>query len=246
MRDVIVIGVMIAVILILGRVIFGSPLVSRIRESFASGSAPHTINSSTECPAAAQLYMYNGAAFCCSGAVNTSASSALSTCKPYSGRDTSTTFCTLGPAQNGVSNCLELRSGLMQAEGESVCPSSRTYVRGSTGSDTENGRCCADPGNAALTECVGKNYCDVSTDKNEFKDPLACQVLKAQENAGPCPKKFGPFTAAGQGGMSDITLFGCTDNGQNCYADSTLKRLKELGYDVSGLVACSSLSKTAS
>jgi len=233
---------MIAAVLILVRVIFGSPLVTRVRESFASGSGSKTINSSTECPAGAQFYMYNGSPYCCSGNVDTSASRTADTCKLPSGRNTTTTFCTLGPSKDGVSNCLELRSGLMQAEGSAVCPSAHTFVKGPSGSDTQNGRCCADPGNAALTECNGKVFCDVSTDKNEFKDPRACQFQKAQQDAGACPTKFGPFTAAGQGAMSSLTLFGCTDNGQNCYADSTLKRLKELGYDVSGLTSCSKLS----
>jgi len=122
----------------------------------------------------------------------------------------------------------------MQAEGETICPkASPTFVQSSAA-----GRCCADPGNPALTECVGNKYCDVATDPNVFKTPGSCQFQKAQEDAPACPTNYGPFTAAGQGAMASLTLFGCTDNGQNCYADSTIKRLKELGYDVSGLTSC--------
>lgn len=240
-RDILVIGLMIVVLLILGRVIFGSPLVTRVRESFASGP----INSMTECPAGAQLYMYEGTPYCCSGMIDATSDRTVGTCKAYSGRDTQPlTFCTLGPSKGDVKNCMELRSGLMQAEGVGVCPKATpTFVKGAAGSATQNGRCCADPGNPALTECVGSTYCDVSTDSNEFKDPVSCQFKRAQEEMGACPNHYGPFTATGQGAMSNITLFGCTDNGQNCYADSTLKRLKELGYDVSGLVSCTAIAK---
>ena len=77
MNDIIVIGLMVAVVLILIRVIVGSPLIKRVRETFASGSASGSsklINSSTECPAGSQLYMYEGRVFCCSGTINTDAS----------------------------------------------------------------------------------------------------------------------------------------------------------------------------
>ena len=241
MRDILIIGLMIGVVIILIRVIFGSPLITRVRESFASGPSSNLINSSTECPPGSQLYMYEGRVFCCSGTINTDASRPADTCSSlYTGRDKTLTFCTLGPSTQGIKNCLELRSGLMQAEGEKYCNMVEpTFVKGPPGSDTANGRCCADPGNPGLTECSGKIYCDVSTDSNLFLDPKSCQFLKAQQDAPDCPKNYGPFTAAGQGPMANLTLFGCTDNGQNCYADSTLKRLKELGYDVTGLTSCS-------
>lgn len=230
---------MIASVLILGRVIWGTPLITRVRESFASGGKS-PINSSTNCPMGSAFYMHKGASFCCSGNVNTGADRLEDTCKAYSSRDTHPlTFCTLGPSKGGVKNCMELRSGLMQAEGAAVCPSNHTFVKEASG----QARCCDDPGNPELTECASNNYCNVSTDKNEFADAKSCQFQKAQEDAPACPKSYGPFTAAGQGAMSSITLFGCTDNGQNCYADSTIKRLKELGYDVSSLISCTSLTK---
>ena len=237
MRDILIGGLMIAVVIILIRVIFGTPLVKRVRESFAD--APKMINSQTECPPGATMYMFNGSSYCCSGAINGDAVSVKDSCRPYSSRDGNTTFCTLGPSTSTAKNCLELRSGLMQAEGEAVCPSTMpTFVKESGDSA---GRCCADPGNPALTACVGTKFCDVGTDPNMFKDSTSCQFLKAQGDTA-CPKGFGTFTAPGQGAMSDITLFGCTDNGTNCYADSTLKRLKELGYDTTGLVSCSNKS----
>ena len=243
-RDFIVVGLMVAVLLVLGRIIFGSPLVTRVRESFASGP-PRTVNTMTECPTGSQMYMYNGSSFCCSGSVDPNADRLADTCKPFLNRKSgSLTFCTLGPSKGDVKDCLELRSGLMEAEGESVCTTKLpTFVKGPAGSDTEQGRCCGDPGNAALTECNGSDFCDVSTESNVFKAPGSCQFLRAQEDVGACPTKFGPFTGKGQGSLADLTLFGCTDNGQNCYADSTLKRLKELGYDVSSLVSCTTFAK---
>jgi hypothetical protein len=251
-RDFIVVGLMLAVLFVLGRIIFGSPLVTRVRESFASGSGsgsgsgpPRTVNTMTECPTGSQMYMYNGAAFCCSGSVDPNADRLADTCKATASRR-SLTFCTLGPSKGDVKNCLELRSGLMEAEGESVCTTKLpTFVKGAEGSATQQGRCCGGPGNAALTECKdqGADFCDVSTETNVFKAPGSCQFQRAQEDVGACPTKFGPFTGKGQGSLADLTLFGCTDNGQNCYADSTLKRLKELGYDVSSLVSCTTFAK---
>jgi hypothetical protein len=236
-REILVIGAMIAAVIILFRVILGTPLVQRVRESFASSSP--TLNSQTECPAGSQMYMYGGIAYCCSSKINPDASTVTESCRPTTDRDTTVTFCTLGPSRGGVPNCLQLRSGLMQAEGEKYCPATiPTFVKGPSGE-----RCCADSGNIALTECASTNsrFCNVSADTNIFKDPTSCQFLKAQQDTEACPSGYGPFTATGnEGTMAGITLFGCTDRGTNCYAESTLKRLKELGYDVTGLPSCRS------
>ena len=225
MRDVLILGSMIAVVIILIRIIM-TPFV--MYEPFAT----RPINTTISCPANTKLYMYGGAPYCCSGVVNASASRLADTCKPTSRRDEKLTFCTLGPGDK-VKNCLSLRSELLAAEGAAICPREMpTYVKG------DSGRCCADSGNPDMTECTGKAFCDPTEDPNYFKAPDSCQFRKAKEGVQ-CPTGFGLFTARGQGPMSDITLMGCTDNGLNCYPDSTLKRLKELGYNVAGLPSCS-------
>jgi hypothetical protein len=245
MRDVLILGVIIAVAIILCRIIFSSPLATSIRETFLVQSHAPT---STECPAGAQMYMYDGAAHCCSGIINTEADSVSASCRIPGGRDATLTFCTLGPriprtesagpASAEVPNCLSLRSGLMAAKGSTLCPSDApNYVEAAA----DQGKCCTSPGNSALTDCVDPaGSCAVTVNEpNLFKDATSCQFRRAVQDDGACPKAFGPFTAAGQGAMSALTLYGCTDNGTNCYAESTLQRLKELGYDVTGLTSCS-------
>jgi len=226
MRDVLILGSMLAVVIILVRIII-TPFV--IHEPFEN----RPINTTIACPANTKLYMYGGAPYCCSGTVHASASRLADTCKPTGRRDETLTFCTLGPGDAKVKNCLSLRSGLLAAEGANICPSAMpTYVKG------DHGRCCADSGNPEMTECTGKTYCDPTEDPNYFRKPDSCQFQRAKEGVQ-CPTGFGLFMAKGQGQMSDITLMGCTDNGRNCYPNSTLKRLKELGYNVEGLPSCS-------
>ena len=233
LREVLIFGSIIAVVILLIRTIITTPFAMNIRESFEDKKP---LNSTSTCPANTDLYMYGGTAYCCSGKVNTKGSLLKDTCKPTQRRDESFIFCTLGPGTDAVKNCLSLRSGILSAEGAELCPSAMpTYVKSTNGA----GRCCADPGNPGLTECTSTNYCDPAADSNYFKNTASCQFRKAKESVH-CPTGFGVFTAAGPpGAMSDITLMGCTDGGKNCYPDSTLKRLKELGYDVSGLPSCS-------
>jgi len=237
--DVLVMGLVVAAVVILIRIILGTPLVKRvaadIAESFVSGGLTNTM---TECPGSATMYMHDGAAYCCSGKIM-SADSAKDTCRPLPNRDSTLTFCTLGPAKVDVPNCLELRAGLMQAEGEKVCPPSLpNFVRGPKGSATEAGRCCYGPANETYDDCTGGEHCNVG-DANIFKDPTSCGFLKAQHD-DVCPSGFGRLQAKGQGPLADLTLHGCTNSSQNCYSVATLKRLVELGYDVNGLPSCSS------
>ena len=232
LREVLIFGTIIAVVILLIRIIITTPFAANIREQFEDKKP---LNTTASCPANTQLYMYGGSAYCCSGSVNTKGSRLVDTCKPTQRRDESFVFCTLGPGNASVKNCMTLRSGLLAAEGAELCPRNMpTYVKNASGA----GRCCADPGNPALTECVGATYCDPTSDPNYFKDTTSCQFRKAKESVQ-CPTGFGVFTATGQGPMANITLMGCTDNGQNCYPESTIKRLKELGYNVEGLSSCS-------
>jgi hypothetical protein len=228
MRDILILGTIVAVVILLIRIVLTTPFAMSYREAFVDSARP--INSTVTCPANTQLYMYGGAPYCCSGTVNASAARLVDTCKPTGRRDDTLTFCTLGP-QSSVKNCLSLRSGLLAAKGADICPKGLpTYV--------SSDRCCADAGNHEMNACTSANYCDATSDPNYFKQAGSCQFRKAQEEIQ-CPTGFGVFTAPGQGPMSNITLMGCTDNGRNCYPDSTLKRLKELGYDVTGLPNCS-------
>jgi hypothetical protein len=246
MRDVIVWGLLLAATFILVRIMMGTPLIGRIRESFANGGG-HMVNANTECPKGTQMYMYNGAAFCCSGQVNPDALSPKGTCSlPLpSPMGPAPIFCTLGPTQDGVVNCLELRSALFEAEGPKICPTGMpNYVKGFPTSATENGRCCKGPGNQDLTDCANPNdpMCDVTTNPNYFEVQNSCQFQRLPQEVGACPTGYGQTTVQGSGALAGMTLLGCSDNGQICYSQGILSRLQEMGYDTSSLPICSSSS----
>jgi hypothetical protein len=242
MRHVLIAGLFIAVILILIRTIMGTPLIRRVGEEFANGGKNMT-NTATECPAGTTMYMYEGAAYCCSGTVNPDATTVQKSCtaaNSWQRGSTPLTFCTLGPAVTGIKNCLELRAGLMQAEGQRLCPPSKpNYVKG--GANTADGRCCSSTANDTYTDCTNLStgaYCDFTKDQNELKDPQSCQFLRSKESAASCPSKYKPFTTEGHDTLSGLTLYGCTDMGTNCYSTALLTRLKELGYKTDGLTPC--------
>jgi hypothetical protein len=241
MRDILILGVAIAVVIILVRTILNTPFVQQIRENFANGGG-NMINTLAECPPGTQMFMYDGSAYCCSGKINGEADTLKGTCKPSWQRDAPPlTFCTLGPSREGVPNCLESRAGILQAIGQKSCPASMpNFVMGAPGSVTGSGRCCAGPGNSALTECqdTASGFCSMSTDSNEFKNATSCQFLKLKESAGSCPPNFTPLTTQGAGALTGLTLFGCTDMGKNCYSQAVLQRLQELKYDITGLTPC--------
>ena len=71
MRDILIIGLIIAVVVILIRVAMGTPMIKRVMESF-SGSMDST---TPECPLGSTFYKYGDAVFCCSGKIKTDASS---------------------------------------------------------------------------------------------------------------------------------------------------------------------------
>ena len=239
-RDILIGGVVIAIVIILGRLIVGSPLINRVRESFANPPPPALINKSTECPKGSTMYMYSdGRAYCCSGTVDATANSAQRSCRPSQGRDAQTTFCTLGSSTAAAPNCLTLRSGLMQAEAETLCPSAMpTFVQ----SEGSTGQCCSAPGGTSdLMACAaGASSCTVAAngvDADPFKNPGSCQFLKAQEDDGRCPATFTPIVVPRGDGT---TLYGCTNSATNCYLPATLDRLRGYGHDVAGLVPCNS------
>ena len=238
-RDILIGGVVIAVLIILGRLILGSPLITRVRESFANAPPPALVNKNTECPKGAALYMFSdGRAYCCSGTINASADTAAKSCRPIQGRDAKTIFCTLGASTRESPNCLTLRSGLMQAEAATLCPSDKpTFVR-----NEGAGQCCSAPGgNAELTQCAaGTQTCNVANkgvDANPFMNPGSCQFLKAQQDDGSCPSSFTPIVVPRGDGT---TIYGCTNSATNCYLPATLTRLNRWGVDTTGLTACAS------
>ena len=113
LRDVLIIGTIVAVVIILLRLILGSPIIQRIRETFVSGS--HTTNKYTECPPDSKMYMFQGKAFCCSGNIDYQADSAAGSCKTVltgSMPAANNVFCTLGPTtSDGIVNCIETKAG---------------------------------------------------------------------------------------------------------------------------------------
>ena len=222
MRDVLVIGFMIAAVIILIRIIIGSPLISRIRESFANAEEPDGMG--TECPPGMTFVMHDGRAFCHTGDF-------ASFSRAVAKGDKSVSYCALGPGSKGVESCGSLLADYMKKAGEAVCPKDKpTYVKGPAGE-----RCCAGPTNPTRTECTGNDFCPVSADKNEFADEKSCQFQKAQQSAI-CPSGYNSFVSQGK---SNMKLLGCTNGAANCYAKSTLQRLTELGYDTTGLPSCS-------
>lgn len=239
MRDFLVIGLVIAVLIILGRVIWQSPFLWGVRESFANGSTTHMLNSSTECPPGSRMYMYGGKAYCCSGIINVDADTVQQTCRawtPTPGAPSGLQFCSLGPSTDGVVNCLETLGGKMQADGEVYCPPSMpNYVKG----PGAKGRCCSSPADAQFQECqdATKPYCDVTTDANLFKEPDSCQFQKLS-SAIECPTNYSMISVPGQTTFQGMTLIGCSDSGKICYTADILSKLKKLGYDTSSLTVC--------
>jgi hypothetical protein len=244
MRDFIVIGLAIAVLFILVRVIWRSPLVTGVREHFAdaASSAVHMMNSSTECPQGSKMYMYEGKAYCCSGVVNVDADTAQQSCRawtPTPGAPTGLTFCSLGPTAGGIKNCLETRGGEMQAKGELYCPVNMpNYVTGPPLPGVA-GRCCVSPADAQFQECqdTTQAHCDVTTAENIFTQPNSCQFQRLSSTIT-CPTNFSPATIPGQNTFQGISLLGCSDGGTICYTSDILAKLKKLGYDTSSLTQC--------
>lgn len=233
----------IAVVLILLKIIWGSPLVTRVKEGFASSQSSRVlINATTQCPANSTMFMYDGQAYCCSTTINPDADTLQQTCRaptvPTAGAPPPI-FCALGPSRDGVRNCLELRSGLLQAKGQTLCPSTMpTFVQGSKESQ---GRCCSSAANPHMTECddLTKPYCDITDATNIFTQTDSCQFLKAQQETT-CPSGYGITTVAGQGPLAGMSLIGCSNNSTVCYPASTLTQLQSYGVDTSALPACDS------
>ena len=191
MRDILIIGLIIAVVVILIRVAMGTPMIKRVMESFTGGAAPASI---TECPANSKFYMYDGTAFCCSGRINKEANSQKESCMPLRSSRTDLTFCTLGADQPDIPNCMNTKEKKFKERAALVCPpSSPNYVEGPAYSDSEHGKCCVGPTNAERTACMSdEGSCLVAApDANILKTPtVSCQLKKLIQTDGACPSTY--------------------------------------------------------
>ncbi len=244
MREVIIGGLIVAAVIILVRVIIGTPTARRVMESFQNGggTGPALLNTATECPSGAQMYMYEGMAYCCNGQVNPDADTLKQSCRPQLyPPGFQLTFCSLGPPRkSGVKNCLELRSGLMAAEGASFCPESKpNYTQGGA-----NGRCCAGPANSNFTDCADSQpHCDrLPAGQDPLTDPTSCDFQQlAEADAAICPTGYHQVITAGQGAFAGLNIYGCTNMTQTCYSADMIGRLKKAGKDTSNLQPCSAV-----
>lgn len=242
-QTIIVLGLAIAVLLILARVIWGSPLVSRVRETFANQHAMKPINTMTECPPGSTMYMYEGVAYCCGGQISIDADSVTDTCRPVTSAPGAPApmFCTLGGAKgDGIPNCVETRAGLIQAIGEEVCPVSMpNLVMPLIG----NKKCCAGAPNAGNTACENpaERSCEVVGAKQWITDPNSCQWIKFHDENKSCPSGMTEVMAAGHGPIEGTSVFGCLNQseGKFCYSKALTDKLGEMGYDASSLTVCS-------
>ena len=82
MRRLLVAALLLFVVVVLFRVMFGAPLVRRVMETFTGSSASSLLNVATECPSGSQMYIYDGVVYCCNGTVNPDADTVERSCKP--------------------------------------------------------------------------------------------------------------------------------------------------------------------
>ena len=186
------------------------------------------------------MTMWEGRVYCCSGKINSDADREERICLPTSSDPSAEApvFCTLGAPTEHVENCQTVRKKMLGKSGENTCPrNAPTFVQGTRGSPTANGRCCASLPNEALTDCMDPSpfNCDVeAAGTNWFRKPQSCQFRREQERAV-CPSGYGRATMTVH---DDMTVFGCSNGSSICYATSTLKRLQEMGVDTAGMQAC--------
>jgi hypothetical protein len=242
MRDILIGGLLVAAVIILIRVIVGTPTIKRVMESFQSGGGAALINTTTECPTGAQMYMYDGVAYCCDGNVNPDADTLKQSCRSNMfPPGLPTTFCSLGPPSRDVKNCLELRSGLMAAEGASFCPASKpNFCQGGAA----GGRCCAGPVNTNFTDCAdGQPQCDrLPAGKNPLSDATSCDFQRlAEADAATCPTGYHQVVSVGQGAFAGLNIYGCTNMTQTCYSADMIGRLTAAGKNTSTLQPCSAV-----
>jgi hypothetical protein len=223
LRNVLVWGILLAVVIILGRVILGSPMITRIsqlEEPFAGVASLGKGRYTTEpfagganmCPPGSTRDIYDGVTYCCSNP-KPGASTLKDWCKALPHKEH--VFCTLGAETDGIPNCKTLNEKLQKAKADALCPKTMPHY--------VDNKCCTDPGCTASCR-VADNY---------FKDETSCQFLKMKEE--PCPADYDEMTKKGKDGFH---LYGCINNKEVCYSAATLARLKEMNYDTTGLTSC--------
>ncbi len=244
-QTLLVFGIIAAVIFILMKIIWGSPLVTRVRENFANGRAPKPINTMTECPPGSTMYMYQGKAYCCGGQISIDADQVTDTCRPASfapGSD-APLFCTLGATHEGIPNCVETRAGLMQAIGEEMCPTEMPNVVAPHGQPP---RCCASFPNADYTACQNpaEASCEITQNTKWITEPTSCQWKKFYDDNKACPPNTSSVQAPGHGALEGTAIFGCLNQaaGQFCVSPALIKTLDSMGYDSSALSVCTTMT----
>jgi len=252
-RDIILLAITVAAVIIIVRTIINMPALQRTIELFIGGTDPSgsgsgaPTNSITECPVGSQIFMYEGVVYCCEGLLNPDADTLQRTCKPAAVTG-ARMLCTLGPNRNGVVNCLETIGGNMQEQGEQICPPSLPNFCKSTvpGSPTANGRCCAALPNVSYTDCTTGASCDVSSGTNYFLVPADCRFQRSVQLDTPCPKSYTASTQyMSSGAFQGATLIGCSTGTENatsfCYSQQIVDALVAVGYaqaDVDKLTLC--------
>lgn len=240
-QTLLVLGIAVAVVIILARIIWGTPLVTRVREGFADGRAAHPINTMTECPPGSSMYMYEGRAYCCGGQVAVDADSVTDTCRPatFAPGAPAPLFCTLGGVHEGIPNCIETRAGVMQAVGEEMCPTDMPNVVAAHG---QQPRCCAGLPNADYTACQNpaEKSCEVTANPKWITEPESCQWIKFQEENKTCPQDMTEIMGAGHGAIEGTAIFGCLNQtaGKFCVSQALVNTLKSMGYDTTSLNVC--------
>lgn len=231
MRDILIIGLIIAVTIILVRVIIGTPMIRRVMETFAVG--PTVINLKTECPRGSNMYMYDGTAYCCSARINPDANSLAGSCAvplQRSSESAGNVFCSLGANKDGVRNCYDI-----PAMDHGCPPDKQKYIPGSPD------RCCS---NSIDSTCLANPSltCQFAKNGNLFttRAQPSCEFLRAQADDGVCPTDYSRMVFdITQGEYQGLSIYGCINMSKGgCALSSTVKRLKDLGYNVDSIPIC--------
>jgi len=230
-------GAIVAAVIILIRLIMGTPLITRIRENFANATAT-TKNTTTMCPSNSKLIMWDGKAYCCGGRVNVDTDRLEKVCTATTSDPSAPrpVFCTLGEETKEVRNCQHSRAADLAVEGARFCPSDApTYVKGEGSAATA--KCCASGSNDLGTDCrpVSTEDCEVVDDREMVFAPNSCNYrLLAQKHA--CPAGYKPVIGNTTIGNRTAYYVGCTGGErQYCELKPFMKALQKGGADMGRL-----------
>jgi hypothetical protein len=121
MQSILIGAALVAALLILVRIIWGSPLVVRIRENFGNTTQGNTV---TMCPEGTTMIMWDARAYCCGGKINTDTDRVDKVCTPITSDPAAPppVFCTLDGKTEHVPNCHTIRTDMLMKSGASHCP----------------------------------------------------------------------------------------------------------------------------